>query len=59
MGTCKMHQINPQLWLTDIRERIATYPANKLVGLLPGNWILNPTPYGMEITIPGQANPVV
>lgn len=50
MGTCKIHQINPQVWLTDVLERIAAHPVNKLQGLLPGSWTPSPTPYGTEIS---------
>lgn len=58
MGSCKMHQINPQLWLTDVLERIAAYPINKLQDLLPGNWLPNTTPYGTESGIPEHADPI-
>ena len=52
MGSCKMHQINPQAWLTDVLERIALHPVNKLEELLPGSWKPNATTYGTEISIP-------
>jgi transposase len=45
MGTCKLHQINPQVWLTDVLERIASHPVNKLDELLPGSWTPIPSPY--------------
>ena len=38
MGSCKMHDINPQEWLQDVLERILTHKANKLFELLPNNW---------------------
>lgn len=38
MGSCKMNNINPQEWLTEILERIPTHKANKLYELLPNNW---------------------
>ena len=38
MGTCKLHGINPFLWLRDVLQRIATHPINKIEGLLPHNW---------------------
>ena len=50
MGSCKMHQINPQVWLTDVLGSIAGHPVNQLEELLPGNWIPNPTPYPAEIS---------
>jgi transposase len=56
MGSCKMHQLNPQAWLTDVLERIATHPVNKLEQLLPGNWKPNLTPYGTEISNPEHAD---
>lgn len=39
MGSCKMHNINPQLWLTDVLERLPTHPINKIEELLPHKWI--------------------
>jgi transposase len=50
MGTCKLHQINPQVWLTDVLERIPAHPVNKLQQLLPGKWTPNLTPYGTKIS---------
>jgi transposase len=50
MGSCKMHQINSQAWLTDVLERIASHPVNKLEELLPGNWIPNPKAYNTQIS---------
>ncbi|MFC3562176.1 IS66 family transposase [Pedobacter jamesrossensis] len=38
MGSCKMNNINPQEWLTDILERIPSHKANKLQELMPNNW---------------------
>jgi transposase len=58
MGSCKMHQLNPQTWLTDVLERIASHPVNKLKELLPGSWKPNATPYGTEIRIPELADPL-
>jgi transposase len=49
MGTCKMHQINAEQWLTDVLGRIASHPVNKLEHLLPANWKPNPTPYPAQI----------
>lgn len=37
-GTCKLHQINPLEWLTDVLTRMPEYPKNKLRDLLPQNW---------------------
>jgi len=37
-GTCKLLDINPQLWLADILSRISDYKANRLEELLPQNW---------------------
>ena len=38
MGTCKLHSINPFIWLRDVLQRIATHPINKIEELLPHNW---------------------
>jgi transposase len=38
MGTCKMHGINPFIWLRDVLKRIAAHPINKIEELLPHNW---------------------
>jgi hypothetical protein len=39
MSTCKLHGINPFIWLRDVLQRIATHPINKIEELLPRNWI--------------------
>ena len=36
--TCKMNKVDPQAWLADVLDRIASYPANRLDELLPWNW---------------------
>ena len=38
LGTCKLHGINPFLWLRDTLNRIATHHINKIEELLPHNW---------------------
>lgn len=38
LGTCKMHEINPYVWLKEVLARIATYPINKIQDLLPHHW---------------------
>jgi hypothetical protein len=38
LGTCKMHEINPYVWLKDVLARIATHPINKIQELLPHHW---------------------
>jgi len=38
LGTCKLHGINPFLWLRDVLQRIAMHPINKIEELLPHNW---------------------
>ena len=38
MGTCKLHGINPFIWLRDVLQRIAIHPINKIEELLPHNW---------------------
>ena len=37
-GTCKLHQINPFIYLKDVLTRIAMHPVNKISELLPHNW---------------------
>jgi transposase len=36
--TCKMNDVDPQVWLADVLARIATHPAHRLDELLPWNW---------------------
>jgi transposase len=36
MGTCKLHGINPFIWLRDVLQSIATHPI-KIDELLPHN----------------------
>ena len=38
MGTCKLHGINPSVWLKDVLQRINNHPINKITELLPQNW---------------------
>ena len=38
LGTCKLHGVNPLIWLTGILRRIASHPINKIEDLLPQNW---------------------
>lgn len=38
LGTCKLHGVNPNRWLTEILKRIASHPINKIAELLPQNW---------------------
>ena len=37
-ATCKLHDINPYDWLTDVFHRIKDHPINKISKLLPQNW---------------------
>jgi hypothetical protein len=37
-GSCKLNDLDPYAWLTDILERISDYPANILEQLLPHFW---------------------
>lgn len=39
-GTCKLHGINPFVWLRDVLQRIASHPINRIEELLPQNWKL-------------------
>lgn len=38
VGTCKLHDINPFVYLRDVLTRIASHPINKIAELLPHNW---------------------
>jgi transposase len=38
LGTCKMHGINPFIWLRNVLQRIPTHPINKIEELLPQSW---------------------
>lgn len=38
VGSCKMNNIDPSLWLKDVLSRISDHKANKLDELLPPNW---------------------
>ena len=38
LGTCKMHNINPFIWLRDILKRLPAHHINKIEELLPQNW---------------------
>lgn len=38
LGTCKLHAINPIVWLTDVLKRINSHPINQIQDLLPQNW---------------------
>lgn len=38
MGTCKMHGINPFIYLKDVLQRIGSHPINQIELLLPQNW---------------------
>jgi transposase len=39
LGTCKINNINPTEWLTDVLNRINDHKANRLAELLPNNWV--------------------
>ena len=38
LGTCKMHGVNPFVWLKDILERIPCFTINNIKELLPHTW---------------------
>ena len=40
VGTCKLHDINPFIYLRDVLSRISTHPINRINELLPQNWKL-------------------
>lgn len=37
-GTCKMHGLNPEVWLADVIARIPTHPALRVAELSPHRW---------------------
>lgn len=37
-ATCALNDVNPEMWLADILERINDHKMNKLEDLLPQNW---------------------
>jgi len=43
IGTAKLNGIDPQAWLADVLERIASHPARSLPELLPWNWRPQPS----------------
>jgi transposase len=38
IGTCKLHQVNPQEWLVNVLTRISSHPINRIDELLPHIW---------------------
>ncbi len=44
--SCRLNDVDPQAWLTDVLARIAGHPANRLGDLLPWNW--EPTALKLE-----------
>lgn len=38
LGTCKLHNINPQDWLNDVLIKLPSRKANNIDDLLPQNW---------------------
>lgn len=38
IGTCRLNDVDPLAWLTDVLSRIAEIPQNRLHELLPWNW---------------------
>lgn len=41
MASCKLHQINPTDWLTDVLAKVSNCDGNELKQLLPQNWKKN------------------
>lgn len=35
MGTCKLHGINPMVWMVDVLKKINKHPVEKIDDLLP------------------------
>lgn len=38
ISTCKLHQINPHVYLTDVLQRISEHPASEIADLTPRLW---------------------
>lgn len=38
LGTCKLHGVNPAVWLEDVLRRIGDHPVNRIGELLPHRW---------------------
>jgi len=38
LGTCKLNDVNPLTWLTDVLEKMPTWPKDRIKELLPMNW---------------------
>jgi transposase len=38
LGSCKLHGINPLVWLTDVLTRLPIHSINRIKELLPHNW---------------------
>lgn len=38
ISTCKLHQINPYTYLSDVLQRVGEHPANRVAGLTPRCW---------------------
>ncbi len=45
LGTCKINNVNPYEWMTDVLNRIPAHPVNKLEELLPYRWKHGTTPH--------------
>ena len=38
MGSCKLHGINPMIWMVDVLKKINNHPATEIQDLLPHRW---------------------
>lgn len=45
LGTCKINNVNPYEWMTDVLSRIPTHSVNELEELLPHKWKPATTPH--------------
>ena len=48
LGTCKINNVNPYEWMTDVLNRIPAHPVNKLEELLPHKWKPNTSPHSQN-----------
>ncbi len=44
LGCCKVHGVDPYVWLKDVLTRLPMHPVNKIKALLPHNWKLAQVP---------------
>ncbi|MGK0168382.1 MAG: hypothetical protein ACI9W2_000097 [Gammaproteobacteria bacterium] len=38
LTTCRLHDVNPSIYLIDVLQRVETHPASRVDELMPRNW---------------------